>query len=120
MTDAVMISKTVRTNTDQIVETENSIDRTVIGLEMNKIIVEVISEVAQGILTDKIANERIEIITEMKVMTEEGTGLEKGHFPKTLAAIEIGVQAIVGPGQDQETVQIETEQDVICVGNMII
>ena len=45
----------------------------------------------------------------MKIMTETGTGLEKGHFPEAIAAIEIGVQAIVGPGQDQEPVQKETE-----------
>ena len=37
-----------------------------------------------------------------KVMTEAGTGLEKGHFPEAIVAIEIGVQAIAGPGQDQE------------------
>ena len=56
----------------------------------------------RGILTDKIAEESIKIITEMKVMIEAemGTGLEKGHFPETLVVIEIGVQAIVGPGQD--------------------
>ena len=36
----------------------------------------------------------------MKVMTESRTGLEKGHFPETVAAIEIGVQVTVGPGQD--------------------
>ena len=46
----------------------------------------------QGILTDKIVEESIEIITGMKVMTEAGTGLEKGHFPETIAAIETGVQ----------------------------
>ena len=34
----------------------------------------------------------------MKVMTEAGTG------PETITTIEIGVQAIVGPGQDQEQV----------------
>ena len=60
-------------------------------------------------MTDKIAEENIKIITEMKVMTEAGTDLEKGHFPETLVAIEIGVQATVGPGQDQEQIQIETE-----------
>ena len=40
----------------------------------------------------------------MKVMAEVeiGIGLEKGHFPETLAVIEtIGVQVIVGPDQDQ-------------------
>ena len=62
-------------------------------------------------MKDKIAEENIEIITEMKVMTgaEIGTGPEKGHFPETLVVIEIRVQAIVGPCQDQEQVQIETE-----------
>ena len=59
-------------------------------------------------MTDKIAEESVEIITEIKAMTEAGVGLEKGHFPATLVAIEIGVHATVGPGQDQEQVQIET------------
>ena len=45
----------------------------------------------------------------MKVMIEAGTGLEKGHFPETIITIGIGVQTIVGPGQDQEQVQLETE-----------
>ena len=40
----------------------------------------------------------------MKVMIDPGTGLEKGHFPEAITTIEIGVQAIVGPGQDQEQV----------------
>ena len=44
--------------------------------------------------------ESIEIITGMKVMTETETGLEKGHFPEAIAELEIGVQAIVGLGQD--------------------
>ena len=109
VTDAVMISKSIRTNIDQIVETEDSIDRTEVGLDMNKIIEEVTSEVILGILTDRIVEESIEVIIGMKVMTEAGTGLEKGHFPETLAAIEIAVQATVGPGQDQELVQIEIE-----------
>ena len=32
----------------------------------------------------------------------------------------IGVQAIVGPDQDQGLAQIETDSNVISVGNMII
>ena len=36
----------------------------------------------------------------MKVMTEAGTGIEKGRLPETLTAIDIGVQATVDPGQD--------------------
>ena len=58
----------------------------------------------RGILMDKIAEESIETTTEMKVIavTEIGTGLEKGHFPEALVAIEIGIQAIAGLGQEQE------------------
>ena len=60
-------------------------------------------------MTGRTVEESIEVIIGTKVMTEAGTGLEKGHFPETLAAIEIGVQATAGPGQDQEPVQTETE-----------
>ena len=45
----------------------------------------------------------------MTVMIEAGIGLEKDHFPEAITAIEIGVQAIEGPGQDPEQVQIEIE-----------
>ena len=55
-------------------------------------------------MTDKIAEESIEIITGMRVMTEAGTDLEKGLFLEAITTIEIGVQAIVGPDQDQEPV----------------
>ena len=71
-------------------------------------------------MVDKIAEESIETIIEMTVMTEAGTGLKKGHFQETIVTIEIGLQAIVDPGQDQDQVQIETEFSVISVGNMII
>ena len=44
--------------------------------------------------------ENTETTIEMTVMTEAGTGLEKGHFPETVATmLEIEVQATVGPGQ---------------------
>ena len=82
MTNAVMTSKAIRTDIDQIVETEDNIDRAEVGLGMNKIIGEVISEVTLGILIDRIVEESIEIITGMTVMTEAGTGLEKSHFPE--------------------------------------
>ena len=45
MTNAIMISKATRTNIGQIVETDDSIDRTEVGLDIIKIIGEVISEV---------------------------------------------------------------------------
>ena len=45
MRDAVMISEAIRTNIGQIVETEDSTDRTEVGLDTNKIIGDVILEV---------------------------------------------------------------------------
>ena len=72
-------------------------------------------------MVDKIVEESIETAIEMTVMTEAGTGLEKGYFPETMATIlETEVQATVGAGRDQEQVQIGIEFDVISVGNMII
>ena len=72
-------------------KTRDSIDRIEVGLGMSKIIGEVILDAMSRILTDRIAEESIEVITEMKVMTEAemGTGLVKGHFLETLEAIEI-------------------------------
>ena len=77
---------------------------------MHKIIEEGILEVTQECiktLKDKTVEESIE----MKVMAEVeiGTGLEKGPFPEILGVMETkGVQATLGPGQDQEQVQMET------------
>ena len=45
MTDAIMINEATRADIGQIVETKDSTDRTEVGLDMNKIIGEVISEV---------------------------------------------------------------------------
>ena len=68
MTDIVMISKATRTDIGQIVETEDCIDRIEVDLDMKKIIGEIISEIMQGILTDRMAEESIEIIKGMKVI----------------------------------------------------
>ena len=51
-------------------------------------------------MTDKIVEKSIEINTGMQVMTEAGTGLVNGYFPEDITTIEIGVQAIVGPGHN--------------------
>ena len=75
------------------------------------------------ILKDKIVEESTEIIINMKVMVEVeiATGLKIDHFLETLVTEEtIGVQVIIGPDQDQEQVQIETESGVKNVGNTII
>ena len=75
----------------------------------------------QGAMVDRIVENSTGTAIEMTVMTETGTGLEKGHFPENIATVlEIEVQAIVGPGQDQEQVQIGIEFTVISVQNMII
>ena len=102
MIDAIMISEVIRIDIGQMVETGDSIDKMEVDPGMNKIIEDEILEVIQGhikISKDKRVEESIEIITEMKVMAEVeiGTGLEKGHFPKTLVVIEtIGVLKYCG------------------------
>ena len=100
--------------------TEESIGKIEVGIDMNKITGEEISEETWGALTDRIVEESTEIITEMKVMIETGTGLEKGHFPEAITTIGIGIHAIVGSCQDLEWVQRGIQYDVISVGNMII
>ena len=80
----ITIREIIRTDTDQItdqiVETEDNIDKTVVGLDMSKILGDIILEETLGIMVDKTVEENIEAAIEMTVMTEAGTGLEKGHF----------------------------------------
>ena len=71
-------------------------------------------------MVDKIVEDSIETAIGLIVMTEAGTGLDRGLFPGIMATMELGVQAIVDPGQDPKQVQIETEFNVISVGNTII
>ena len=115
---------TIRTDTDQItaqtVETEDSTDKTEVGPDTNKIIGEEILEETRGAMVDKTVEEGIETIIEMTVMTEAGTGPEKGQFVEIMAIIELEAQATVDPGQDPELAQIGIEYIVISVGNMII
>ena len=126
MIDVVMITEVIKIDTGQIVETGDSTDKIEVDQGMNNIIEEEILEVMQGcikILKEKAVEESIEIIIEMKVTAEVeiGTGLVQDLFLETSVMIEtIGVQAIVGPDQDQGQVQTETESDVISVGIMII
>ena len=85
MIDAVIISEIFKLDTGQIIETGDSIDKTKVDKGMNKIIEEEILEVTQEhikFLKDKIVEESMEIIIEMKVMVEEkiGTVLEKIIF----------------------------------------
>ena len=90
----------------------DSIGNTEAEQGIHKIIGEEILEVMQGhikILRDKTVEENIEITTDMRVMAEVemGTCLEKCYFLEILVSIEtIGVQATVGPSQDQGQVKI--------------
>ena len=93
-------------------------DKTIVGLDMNKIIEGITLEEPQGTTIDRVVEENTETAIEITDMTEAGTGLEKDHFPETVTTIlEKEVQAIIGPGQDQKQVQIGIEFDVISVGN---
>ena len=71
-------------------------------------------------MVEKTVEENTETAIEMTVMTEAGTGLEKGHFPGIMAITELELQTIIDPGQDPQLAQIEIEYIVISVGNMII
>ena len=71
-------------------------------------------------MLDKTVEESTEIATEMTVMTEARTGVEKDHFPEIMAIIELEAQATVDPGQDPELAQIGIEFIVISLGTMII
>ena len=53
-------------------------------------------------MVNKTVEEHIKTAVEMRVMTEVGTGLERGHFLEIMAIIELEVQAKVDPGQDPE------------------
>ena len=106
--------------TDKIAETEDNTDKTEAGLDVNKILGEVILEETLGIMVDKIVGESIEKTIERTVMIEAETGVEKGHFPEIMTIIELGIQATVDPGQDPELAQIRIEFIVISVGNIII
>ena len=71
-------------------------------------------------MVEKTVQESTEIATEMTVMTEAGTALQKGHFPEIMAIIKLEGQATVDPGQDPELAPIGIEFVVISVGNMVI
>ena len=60
-------------------------------------------------MVDKTVEENIETAIEMTVMTEAGTGPEKGHFPEIMTITELEVQATVDPGHVPELAQIGIE-----------
>ena len=88
--------------TDQIADIEDNTDKTEVGLDMNKILGEVILEETLGIMVDKIVEGSIETAIEITVMTEAGKCPEKGCFQEIMAILELEVQATVDPGQDPE------------------
>ena len=70
------------------------------------------------ILGDRIMEGDTEEIIEMKIMKEVEVGLEKGWIQVASEGMT-GVAVIVGQGQKQEWILIETELGVISVENMI-
>ena len=72
-----------------------------------------------SILEDRIIEVDIEGTIEVIIMKEVGVGLEEGHI-QVISEEMTGVVVIVGHGQDQKQVLIETELGVISVENMII
>ena len=87
--------------------TEDNTVKIAVGPDMNKIIEDKTLEETWRAMVDKIVEESTETNIEITVMTEAGKCLEKGHFPEAITTIEIGVQAILGPGQDPGQVQTE-------------
>ena len=53
-------------------------------------------------MVDNTVEENTDIPIKMTVMTEVGTGLEKGHFPKIMVIIELEAQTTVDPCQNPE------------------
>ena len=98
----VTTKETIRIGIGQIAETEDNTDKTEVGPDMSKILGEVILGETLETMVGKTVEENIEIAIGMTVMTEAGTGLERGHFPEIMAIIKLEVQAKVDPGQDPE------------------
>ena len=91
-------------------EQEDSFDEIKCETKLSKVMGEIIIGNIQEIMEDKAVEESIEvIIIEVIATIEVGIGLENVHFPETMTAIELGVQATVGQGQDLEPVQIGIE-----------
>ena len=98
----ITIRETIRIGTDlitdQLAETADNTDKIEAGLDINKMLGKEILWETLGIMVDKIVEESIETAIEITVMTETGTGLEKGHFPEIMAIIELKVKVTVGLG----------------------
>ena len=106
-----IIKEIIRIDVGQIIswiaEIEDNLGKTEVETDLSKAIGETIGKI-QEIMEDKTVEESIGItLIEMTIMIEVGIGLEKGHFPGTMAVIELGVQSIVDWGQGLEPVQIE-------------
>ena len=91
----------------QVVEIEDSLEvdpdlsRTTEGTTFETMLVNMEDNIAEG---------NIEmIVIDMMVTIEVGIDQERGHSQEVIVVIELGVQAVVGPGQDPEPVLIGIE-----------
>ena len=74
---------------------------------MNKIIAEETLEVTKGAMVDKIVEESIETIYRNNRYDRSRNRFRERSFSRIMATREIGIQAIVDPGQDPQQVQTE-------------
>ena len=82
--------------TDQTVEREDSSGKTEVGIDLSRVIEEVVFKIIPEDTVDKIVEESIGIIViEMMATTESGIGLEKDHFQKIMVLTELEAQTIV-------------------------
>ena len=102
--------------------TEDNTDKTEVGLGMNKIIGEVTCR--GNVRSYDRENSRGEYRNSYRIDSYDRSrnrSRETDHFPEIIATMqEIEAQAIAGPGQDKDQVQIGIEFDIISVGNIII
>ena len=85
---------------DQTVGIEDSSGKTEVDTDLSKVIEEVVSEIIPEDTVYKIAKESIgKIVIEMMAITEARIGLEKDHFQKIMAVIELEVQVIADQGK---------------------
>ena len=123
--NTIMIQEIIKIGIDQIAEKEefSLVDKIEVDLGMNRItemfieeeILEVMCE-CMKILEDIIAEEDIEEIIRMKIITENEVEVGLETYIQTTIERETGVVVIL----DQEQVQIEIKLGVINVENMII
>ena len=90
----------------QVVEIEDSLE---INLDSSRTTERTIFEIMPEDMEDKTAEGNIEIVIDGMITIEVGIDQERGHSKEVIVVIELGVQAVVGLGQDPDPVLIRIE-----------